>query len=144
MKGLHIWFNGETGMIISWTISTDGRVLRDDNQGVLWQEERLTGNSSIVLVMSWGNDTRAVVSISISMCIGWSYEKRDSETQEPRTILEVGLSDKISDSGCSRGWCNSPCKTNPQLLKRTRAECPGKEVCRVWEGQTLRRRLDVD
>ena len=70
MKGLHIWFNGETGMIISWTISTDGRVLRDDNQGVLWQEERLTGNSSIVLVMSWGNDTRAVVSISISMCIG--------------------------------------------------------------------------
>lgn len=69
MKGLHMWFNGETGMIIS-TISTDGRVLRDDNQGVLWQEERLTGNSSIVLVVSWGNDTRAVVSISISMCIG--------------------------------------------------------------------------
>jgi len=36
-------------MIVSWTISTDGRVLRDDNQGILGQEERLTGNSSGVL-----------------------------------------------------------------------------------------------
>ena len=31
-----------------WTISTDGRVLKDDNQGILGQEERLTGNSGVL------------------------------------------------------------------------------------------------
>ena len=36
-------------MIVSWTVLTGGRVLRGDNQGILGQEERLTGNSSGVL-----------------------------------------------------------------------------------------------
>lgn len=66
-EGLHMWLNGETGMIISWTISTDGRVLRMTTSGYSGRR-RLPGNSSIVLAVSWGT-TQEQWSLFQSVCV---------------------------------------------------------------------------
>ena len=58
-KGLRVRFSGEIGMILSWTISIDGRVLRGNIQGMLGQEERLTGNSSLMLAVAWEMKTQS-------------------------------------------------------------------------------------
>ena len=40
-------------MVITWTVSLDGRVLREGIQAMIGQQARLTGNSKFKLAVLW-------------------------------------------------------------------------------------------
>lgn len=52
-EGATCGFSGEAGMVITWTVSLDGRVLREGIQAMIGQQGRLTGNSKFKLAVLW-------------------------------------------------------------------------------------------